>query len=207
MHHRTRGIAALVALSLMASAGADRLFLVPTGKKYLKNSLLVETQWISGDDDKVRAFAGFAIGETFDMEVMYERISPEPRELTFNFGYNFIPPITDIAPGISFGVLDGMNTTSIGRRFYTAITFRVGNFGDYNWDIPAEMTLGGTVGEANGLNFGLMLPFADSFRFLTEYDTGTLRAGLEVRPLDGLRLRWVFEQDRTYLGVGYALRF
>lgn len=194
-------LAALLVLT-GGSASADRLINIPTGKKLPFDEIRAEFVF-GGHPAYDRGFLGMGVGLQFDAELIYERLSPNPGFVSFNFAYNYVTPVTDVSPGVSVGVRDAMNKTSDGRAFYLATTFRIAT----DIDAPAELTIGGGTQSLRGFFVGAMLPLTNRLRLLGEHDSLRWTAGLEVRPVQGLFLRALFRQDRTQLSVGYAVRF
>lgn len=188
-------------------ARAERLISAPVGSKIRSDEARLEHTWTTDDNDRSEWVFGTGIGLSYDLEIVYERNPGRPRALTFNASYNYVPPVVDITPGISFGVLDAVNRTKDGRAPYVAISYRLGQYGDFNSDVPATVSFGFRGGKNNGLFTAIDLPFADSFRLLAEHDAIRLTAGVEVRPFRGLGLRWLFRQDEARVTVQYRWRF
>lgn len=191
-----------LATALCTSANADRLISIPTGKKLPFDEVRAEFVF-GGKPAYDRGYLGMGIGLQFDAELLYERLSPNPAFVSFNFAYNYVTPVTDLSPGVSVGVRDALNRTADGRAFYVATTFRIAT----DTNAPAELTIGGGTQSLRGFFVGAMLPLTERIRLLGEHDSLRWTAGIEVRPFRGLFLRTLFRQDRTQLSVGYAVRF
>lgn len=198
----SRALSLSLLLAAVVSAPAERLILIPTGKKLPMNEIRGEVMF-GGKPDFTQGFIGMGIGLQFDAELIYERFSPNPQIGSFNFSYNYITPVTDLSPGISVGVRDAMNRTADGRAFYIATTYRVASDGN----TPAEFTLGAGTQSLRGFFVGAMLPLSDRIRLLGEHDSFRWTAGVEVRPFRGVSLKALFRQDRTFVSVGYSVRF
>lgn len=196
----------LCVLALSLCVQADRLINMPTGTKILKKTIKFDTIFQQGDwSGKARHSIGFAILDSFDAELVYERFRPRAQAGTFNFSYNYVVPVEDITPGISVGVMDAANRTRDGRMLYFAATFRYSQLGDFNANTPAEATIGAGLGR--GLFLGAVLPMTDSFRLIAEHDGLKLQAGFEIRPVKDLYFRWVHAQDRSQMNLGFVQRF
>ena len=200
-----RALLAAAALVAPLAASADRVVLVPTGKKLLRGQVRLEG--LDRPGDRGRLWLGTGLLQSFELEGVLSEERPGTWAGTFDFAYNHAPPITDISPGISVGVMDALNRTAEGRALYLAITYRYGNFGDLNQDVPTELTFGLWT-RAEGLAFfGVSLPFSKELRFLAEHDSNRLAGGLELRPADGVAAKVIFEREGTALGLSLSLRF
>lgn len=202
MRHCGRTLALLALQGVAALACADRLILIPTGKKIGFDEVRAEVMF-GGRPSYTKAWLGVGIGQQFDAELVYEHLSPSPQFLSFNFAYNYITPVTDLSPGVSIGVRDGLNRTLDGRAFYVASTLRVAT----DIDAPAEFTLGAGTQSLRGVFVGAMLPLSPTLRLLGEHDSRRWTAGVEWAPLRGGSIRVLFQQDRTLLSVGATVRF
>lgn len=189
-------------LALCAWVHGDRLINIPTGKKLPFDEVRAEFVF-GGKPSHEQGYIGMGIGLQFDAELIYERFSPNPAFVSFNFAYNYVTPVTDLSPGVSVGVRDATNRTADGRAFYIAATFRIAT----DTNAPAELTLGGGTQSLRGFFVGAMLPLTERLRLLGEHDSLRWTAGFELRPFRGLFLRTLFRQDRTQFSVGYAVRF
>ena len=185
---------------------ADRLIFIPTGKKTLKNKIFIE--WIGGQDKRFQNqwFVGTGLGDSFDMELQYEDGRGIRRGLTGSFAYNYIVPVTDITPGISVGVRDIANRTSFGRYLYLAATFRLASEGLWTSDAPTEFTIGFGTQPLRGAFMGIVVPFAEQIRLLAEHDSVNLTAGLELKPIPGFGLRWLYRQNRNLIGLSWTVK-
>jgi hypothetical protein len=192
---------AAAATGLAGCSAAERLIAAPVGVKIRSDETRIEHVWTAGDPDRGQWIVGMGVGLAYDFEIVYERAQGSPRGLTFHGSFNLLPPVVDFAPGISFGMLDMLNQTRDGRSPYVAISFRYAQFGDFNVEAPVLSTIGMRGGKHAGLFTSVELPFADSFRLLVEHDAIRLTAGVELRPVRGLVVRWLFRQEETMLGV------
>ncbi len=202
-----RSILILALLGAVAVAQAERLILIPTGKKYAKGMLRTEWLLAGKHPDDVQWFLGTGIGDSFDAEILYERLGPNPHVSSVNFAYNYLVPVVNLTPGISFGVRDLMNKTADRRSLYLATTFRIGLDGDYNSDVPMELTIGVGTESIKGLFVGVMIPASENFRLLAEHDSLRITAGFEIRPVKGFGFRALFRENRTLWGLNYEMRF
>lgn len=198
----------LALVCAMSCAFADRLIFIPTAVK-LRYGAVRPQLYFSGEKGRdIRGFLGLGIAKALDAEITYDRLSGPSTVASLNLAYYYIVPVTDITPGISVGVQDLLDKTPDRRSFYLAVTYRLGQVGDYNSDIPAELTLGGGLGRyRRGAFVGFMLPFADQLRLLGEYNSTKITAGFEVRPVRGLSIGALFQSDRTMWSLGYSMKF
>lgn len=185
---------------------ADREITIPKGNKIRDGFVRAELLGVPGDKT-TRAWLGAGFLQAFDFEFTSIRTKTQDWTQSFDVSYNFAPPITDISPGLSVGVQDALNRTENGRAVYLAATFRYGNTGELNQDVPTELTLGFWSRQSGLFFIGASLPFSDKFLLIAEHDSSRLAGGLEFRPVPGLVLKSVFEADGTSFGVSLRHRF
>jgi hypothetical protein len=201
-----RTLAAATVLLLSCAASADRLVLIPTGKKLLSETFQLEIL-TDHSRDITMGWVGLGLGQSFDVEVTGESFDDNRMVNSVDFSYNYTVPIVDFAPGISFGVQDAMNVTERGRNLYMAVTYRFGNYGELNQDIPTELTFG-FWSRAQGVLFaGVRLPFSETFSVLAEHDSENLTAGIELSPHEGVAFKALFRQDQVMLSFRVQSRF
>jgi hypothetical protein len=192
-----------LAVCLAPSVSADRLIDTFTGKRLPVNSVRGEWRFVTDRPERNVYHLGLGISQQFEAELVYSALGERGRATTFNFAYNYLSPVADLVPGISFGVRDGLDRTDARRAFYVAATLR-SSIDSAVITAPLEFTIGGQTRQ--GLFLGVMLPFADQLRWLTEYEAKKVTAGFELRPIPRLALRWIFAPSGTMLGVSYLAR-
>lgn len=196
----------LVAVS--APIRAERLIFLPVGDRYSNQDVRIETLLDAKSLDPRYTFLGFGFGNSFDAEITFHSNFPgKSDEGLVDLSYNYLPAIPDLGLGISVGMQDIMNHGE-GRSLYVALTNRSNNYEDFNADTPTEITLGAGTGRYKGLFAGMRLTATNYLRFLLEYDSRRMTAGLEVMPVKGLLLRWVIQDERDGLvGATFTKRF
>ncbi|MEI8281227.1 MAG: hypothetical protein WCG75_02365 [Armatimonadota bacterium] len=193
-------------LSLGAIAFGDRLIDVPIGR-----SLSMGTFQISdmeglnqgGSRDRMIGYSPLT-GIEFNFR---QRIRPnENGHGTFDFAYNFVSPVAALAPGISVGMLDGLNETVDGRRTYIAFTFRelldVGEKG-----ANGEVTMGVQFGHLNTGFVGVSLPLSSNLRFLVEHNGARISTGFDLSLQRRFHGRIITQDGVLMLGLNYSHRF
>lgn len=196
------------ALIFVASiACADRLITIPTGTKIKLHTFRVEGLWEQSTARTEKTYYGFGVTDAIDAEIETEKFPGRDMRATFDVAYNYIPPITGIGPGISFGVKDVLGNSQDGRRYFLAITQREGYSDTVNGSVPMELTLGGYFGAVNSPFVGVMLPFTDKVRFMAEYDGRRISAGFDIRPLNNVGLRAIFSNRDTLVGAQVSIKF
>ncbi len=201
-----RFLAAASALLLSTAAFADRLILIPTGKKLLIEAFQLEILTDKSRDITMGWF-GFGIGQSFDFEVTAESFNDNRMVNSLDFSYNYTVPVVDFIPGMSFGVQDAMNVTERGRNVYVAVTHRYGNTGELNQDLPTELTYGFWT-RAGGLFFaGVTLPFSRTLQLVAEHDSDELTAGVQLSPHEGVHFRALFRQSQVMVSFRVQARF
>lgn len=192
---------------LAGAAHADRLIHTPRGGKLPYGTIRAEYLYEPTLRHNTYRYLGIGITTAFDLELRYDDLEGFDRGFTFDIGYNVNAPFTDLAPGISFGVLDGLNQTREGRRFYMAITSRQAASDDLVAGEAMELTLGFTLGSKNAAFVGLSLPFSENFRLLAEHDGFRATGGLELKTRSDVALRLLFRSNETLLGLQLSTRF
>jgi hypothetical protein len=187
-------------------AFADREVTVPQGKKIRDGVWRVDTLF-GPSKDPTRIWLGTGFAGSYDLEFTGIQDRERPWRVSLDASYNYSPPIIDVAPGISVGVQDAMNATPEGRALYVATTFRFGNVGELNQDVPTELTLGFWSRKEGVAFFGASLPITDKVVLVAEHNSHRLAGAVELRPFAGLRLKSVFESDGTLLSVSLSRRF
>ncbi len=202
-------VRSITSLALMLAAlpvCADRIVLAPTATKLPEGA--VRADWLScPGHGRDQCWVGYGLGDAFELEITGERFGSEGFVPSFNFAYNYITPITDMTPGISVGIQDALNRGEDGRSGYLALTFRFGNEGDLNQDVPTEVTLGAATHNGGTPFGGVKLPFAEQLWLVAEHDGIRLTSGVEVRPFKGASLRWMFRDRQTMVGAAFTHRF
>ena len=157
----------------------------------------------SGTRDRYFAYAPLT-GIEFGLR---QRMRPgESGHTTFDFAYNLIAPVASLSPGISVGMLDGLNETPDGRRTYIAFTFRqlldVGDKG-----ANGEATMGVQFGHINSGFVGVSLPLSTNARFLVEHNGVRISTGFELAFARTARARVITQEGTLLLGLNLSHRF
>ena len=199
-------VLALVLMGLSAFSGADRLLTTPTGKKIPQNAAKLE--FLSTPSrDTVFGWIGYGVTDSIELEVYGESFDSDRITPGVNLSYNYLTPITDLAPGISVGVMDIADQTVGRRTVYAAITYYFGNWNELNQDTPTVLTMGGWSRDGGGFFFNFSVPFTNAIRFIGEHDGGTLTAGLEYKPFEEASLKYVFREGSPSVGFSFQKRF
>lgn len=195
---------ALVALGATAClAQADRLVTVPTGTKVYSGYFKLEgVDW--GGDKTQQAWLAYGVNRSLEVAATWFRPDGEKGKVSFDASYNVVAPITDTSPGISLGFLDGANVTPEGRTLYLAATYRIGNDGELNQDVPTELHFGFWSRKEGLLFAGASLPFSPQVRLVAEYDSLRITAGVELRPLQPMSVKLLARDGRPSLGLAWS---
>lgn len=197
---------AMFAALLPAVAMADRLVDIPLGRKLLQGSVRLRGTAVSGESGSHQALLGTGVFDSYEVDLELRRSGGGRWAATLDAAFNLSPPITDVAPGVSVGVLDLANRTPDGRAAYLAFTQRFGNYGELNQNTPTEVTLG-LWSRSDGLAFvGASLPLWDRLLVLGEATGAGVVAGLEARPARGFSLRWVAGRSEHRFQASLQLR-
>lgn len=202
---RSTCIAFLLVLPL--ASRAERLITIPVGKKLVYRSARFEALFDTRSAERSRYYLAAGLTPHIDAEVYSDRLDLADRFTSFDIAYNQTAPITDLAPGISVGMLDVANKTQMGRRFFGAITWRIGLEGAAVNDVPMEVTVGAATNVRHPIFVGAMVPLSSKLRLLAEHDSEHITAGIELRPFEGIAVRALFRSDRTLVGLSLTRRF
>jgi len=193
-------------IGLTTMGFADRLITTPMGKKIPRKAAKLE--FLSQPSrDSVMGWIGYGVNESIEIEIYGESFDSSKITPGLNLSYNYLSPITDLAPGISFGVLDVTDQTREERGVYAAITFYFGNDGELNQNEPTILTLGGWSRNGGSFFFNAAFPFSEQFRLIGENDGDRLAAGLEFEPFEGASLKYLFVGGSPTVGFGLMKRF
>lgn len=200
-------LTALFVIALMTSvAFADRLIMIPTGKKILSGGLRYEILTLSGKDSTL-GWVGAGIGQSYDFEITGESYDSNRVTTSLDMSYNYTVPVTDFAPGVSFGVQDVRNVTRRGRNAYLAVTYRFGNYGEHNQDVPTELTFGFWTRHKGLMFVGASLPLSEPLSLVMEHDSEQLSAGFDLSPFRGGSFRAMFRAHETVIGLRFFAAF
>lgn len=206
-HSRVRKAFPPFFAALSVFSAAERLIFLPVGDRYSNRDVRIESLLDTKSYDPKYTFIGFGFGNAFDAEVTFLTERPGlGDEGLVDLSYNYLPAIPDLGLGISVGIQDVMNHGA-GRSLYVAISIRANNYEDYNADTPSELTIGAGTGRYKGLFAGARLPVTNGIRFLVEYDSERMTAGLELQPLRGVLVRWIARDRETLVGATFTKRF
>ena len=185
---------------------ADRIFKIPTGRKLLQNEAKADIYNIASKDFTY-GWVQFSPSATWEFGVSGENLDTENIVWGFNASYTLVNPITDVAPGLSFGMLDLGNDTEDGRTAYVAVTYRIGNEGLLNQFLPTDFTFGFWSREDSFAFVGAELPFSSTIRLLGEYDGDHLTAGFSLTPVNEATFRFLFRGGDPMVGLKLQKRF
>ncbi|MFM9872130.1 MAG: hypothetical protein ACKVQS_01540 [Fimbriimonadaceae bacterium] len=195
-----------VGVGLTSLGFGDRLISTPMGKKLPHNAAKLE--FLSQPSrDTVFGWFGYGLTDSIELEFYGESFDSSRITPGLNFSYNYISPITDLAPGISLGVLDITDQTREERAIYAAITFYFGNVGDLNQNEPTIFTLGGWSRHGGSFFFNAAFPFSEKIRLIGEHDGNRIGAGVELTPFEGASLKYLFLGGSPTVGFGFSKRF
>lgn len=154
-----------------------------------------------------QAWVEAGLTKSFDFGIHLHQMDGERFAATVDFGYNILVPIVDIAPGVSVGVRDAIGNTELGRAAYAAVTYRIGNVGSQNQDIPTEIVLG-VWSRRSGLFFGgASLPLSKEIRLLGESDSKYVWAGVEFKPVKDAAIRVLLRDGAPSIGLNFSRKF
>jgi hypothetical protein len=198
-----RALAILAVLFVTAYATADRLIEIPIGRKIEKGLVRGEAIFDAGKTGRNRFLLGAGLTTDFDAEFMLDNLDTGGSIFTFDVGYRKAVGFIDQSPGVMLGVKDALDRTPERRRFYVAVTQKVGT----DTDVPLEVTIGAATNSRHPVFVGASVPFGEKVHLLAEHDSRKVTLGVELRPIQGVALRALFQPDRTLLSVSLTRRF
>jgi len=188
-------------------ASADRLIEIPVGRKLPAGAARLEHLWEPGDFTRSRTYLGYGIDQGVEVEFLYDRIESRAGRIEVDLSYQYYPAFIDQVPAVRFGIRDLGNSGSRGNRVYVAATYLFTLEGELNANERGEFTVGAMSGGRNSIFVGILLPFSESLRVMAEHDGMRVTAGLELRPADGLALKWLFRPNQTLVSLSLSRRF
>jgi hypothetical protein len=195
-------------LGVASISCADRLITIPLGRKIPFQNFKLDSFMDLAHGRAWDRFLGVGVSPEIEVDYHGERIDGGQMRDSFDFSYNYVPPILNQSPGISVGVLDALNRTNDHRKLYLAATWRmaVDNIG--NGNIPMDATLGISYGRQTLPFVGVSAPFTENLRLLVEDDGVRIAAGLELRTLSNhLGLRAFVRGQSVMVGASLTMRF
>lgn len=114
--------------------------------------------------------------------------------------WQLLPSLADRIPGFTVGV-ESVGNRAGRRSAYLAATMEFNQYGQYNADSPAQVTIGGGSGRLAGMFLGFHLPVTNHFALQAEYDSNSVGAGVEFRLPNRLAFQWFFRQNSTDLSL------
>ncbi len=189
-----------------SSAFCDRIMFLPAGRKISENSFRLDVLTTPSRD---RAYGWFTYSpnRTYEFEVYGENLNTDRLDLGFNMSYSITNPITDLAPGIRFGFLDGFNQTDEGRTIYGAITYRLGNDGELNQFLPTDLTIGIWSRKESLMYVAAELPFSATLSVMGEMDARNISGGFKVSPVPGASFQLIFRNGDPTFGLSVRKQF
>ena len=188
---------------LCAGAYGDRLIDIPLGRKITYGTVRLDGQFGQADLSDSNVYLDWGVDASWEASLHYVNPADNRRRLTGDLSYNLIAPLTDVSPGISFGVQDVGNVTPDGRRYYVATTYRTDGVDLHS---PVELTMGASYGNEVRPFIGLSFPLSDQLRLLAEHDGFRINAGVEYKPERAVAIRWLFENGVPVLSARLMAR-
>lgn len=176
------------ALLVAATARADRLIDIPTASPLTYGSFRLEYADSTSDGRTQLGYFDAGVGTSFETTIRAEQYEDRSLAGTFDLTYNYLSPISGLAPGFAAGCQDVLGNSIDGRRFFGCVTFRdvVEGIGG---EFPYDLTLGWYFGSHTSPFLGLRLPFSSNFTLLAEHDGIRLSAGVEYHATKAFALK------------------
>lgn len=201
-----RTLAVLSALLFASLSFADRLLIIPVGKKLLSEAFRIEVL-TEPSRDNTMGWVGIGLGQSYDIEITGESFNDDRMRNSIDFSYNYTVPIVDFVPGISVGMQDVLGVTQRGRAAYLAVTYRFGNTAPQNQDIPTEFTFGFWSRKEGAVFAGVTIPLTGVVSLVAEHDSHDLTAGFDLSPMSGSSFRFMFRERQVMIGLRVSSRF
>lgn len=194
-------------MACSALAFGDRLILIPTAIKIPYGTAKLEHMFDGAEPRHSRTALGVGVNQSIDAEITFEEQSDRDKVFSFDISYNLLPAIAGFSPGVSVGVRDGTGKTEEGRYFYGVVTYKMPTSDDFMSDLVAEATLGIAYGDRKTAFVGANVPFSRALRLLAEFDTREVSGGLEYRPRQDVRVRWIHREDSSLWSLTLVRKF
>jgi hypothetical protein len=196
---------ALISIVFLAAleplAGAERLISIPTAHKLPNWDFRAEGFYNPGAVQWQLGYAGVALPPNYELEFRNERFGNGVGGDTFDFTYNVLSPVSDIAPGIAFGVQDALGSTQDGRRFFACLTANTAMETDLSHNLYIQTTIGMFAGKRTSPFLGISVPFGTNLRLLLEDNGYRPSIGMEIKILRYLAVRYIARDQAGYLSV------
>ncbi len=118
-----RTAALTIAAMAAVTVHGDRLFDIPTGSISERGTLRLDFFAATSDVDRNHQRMQIAATKNVELTVSRESLPGEHTRESLDFLYNYVPPITEQFPGISFGMLDLLGRTKAGRAVYLSFSY------------------------------------------------------------------------------------
>lgn len=201
-------IAVAALLFLPSLSLADWVITVPTGRKLSFGTVRLEYNSQLNDHRRNEWSLGVGATDSIELEIRNRAARDGDGEAftTLDFGYNLLTPIPDTSPGITVGVQDLVDSTTVGRRGYLALTYRL-SYDSFDAESTAEFTLGGFFAKSATPYLGISVPLSKRLRLLADHNGEELSAGMEFMLVKEISVRYIAEGKHTFLGISAAKRF
>lgn len=183
------------------------MIFTPKATKLRSDRVQLDSFLLNGNSGNRTTYLGVGLGESFDFELVDNQKPGLSHRFSLDFSYNFLSPIADLAPGISFGVQDLLDRSDLGSGFYGAITWRLNNVDPINAATPVEFTIGAGTGRFRGAFVNARFPISNAVRIITEHDSREVSGGIELMPNSSVRLRYTVRGDENFTSFSLSLKF
>jgi hypothetical protein len=202
-----RCLISLITLCVALSTQADQLITVPNAHKIPEKSIRAEYLFAAGVDKDIRTFFGYGIDRSFEIDLTSRTFEHGGTKASFDLSYSITDPFVNYVPGLTVGIVDALNNTPEGRRFYVATSYDIGQSGQHSGNTPMEVTIGAFGGSYSGPFVAITIPFSSSFKGLVEHDSQVIAAGVEIKPTSWSSVRWVFREQQVLWALGISAHF
>lgn len=194
-------------ISLAAVSHSERFITINMGRKVPYRSVKLNSLSDIHDFELGSKSLGFAFGNSFDGEVVYENDGNRKRT-SLDLAYNLNDPLIGYGPGFSAGIRDVANESINGREIFAVFTHHLGNVPTHVQNVPTMVTYGFLHGrEGMKMFVGAQFPFSEHISLVMEHNSHDLIGGLELRPVPDGSLRWLHKQGAIMVQVSYLQRF
>ena len=202
-----RTVALTIVMMTATTVHGDRLFDIPTGSISERGTFKLDFFAATWDLDLNRQRLQMTATKNVELTVSREALPGVHTRESLDFHYNYVPPITERFPGISFGVLDVLGRTKAGRAPYLAFSYSLPMVNAAAWEKDFLLHFGLGSGAIGGVFAGFEFPLTNNFTLWGEHDSRRISAGAEWVPLRGLRVRLFMSDDRAWFGLGFTHTF
>ena len=196
-----------LAMQLSVFVFANNALFTPTASVLQTNEVQLDDFYGLGQRANEYGQVSVGLGDGFELGYAANRFNRTSYGSSVNIEYDYLVPFTDYAPGIAFGVIDGLNRTTVGRQFYFVASFSIGLNYDLQQSLAATVSFGYLAGNRTTPFVNAMIPLGGSVSYIVEDDGNEINTGFDLRILKPVTLRVAMRGSATLVGLRWNWKF